>query len=118
MERTSVVYEGTLDEKSVVVKMAKKAEYFPCFENERKVLQELSTLKSSHIPKIIFYNENTLVMSPLGEKIHNLQKKDFKEIINVFKIVHPLNYVHRDLHKYNYVRDESGKIVIIDWGIV
>ena len=79
-------------------------------------MQELSKLNSPHIPKVILYNENTLVMTPLGEKIHNLQKGDFKDIIKVFKLVHSLNYVHRDLRKYNFIRDKSGKIVIIDWG--
>lgn len=38
MGRTSVVYEGIFNEKSVAVKMAKKAEYFSCLECERNAL--------------------------------------------------------------------------------
>ncbi|CAB4401027.1 unnamed protein product [Rhizophagus irregularis] len=44
MGRTSVVYEGTFNEESVAVKMAKKVEYFSCLECERNALQELSDL--------------------------------------------------------------------------
>ncbi|PKB96236.1 kinase-like protein [Rhizophagus irregularis] len=116
MGRTSVVYEGTFNEESVAVKMAKKAEYFSCLECERNALQELSDLKSPHIPKIILHNENTLVMTPLGVKIHNLQKEDINDIIKILESTHSLNYVHRDLRKYNFICDESGKIVVIDWG--
>ncbi|EXX70879.1 hypothetical protein RirG_083530 [Rhizophagus irregularis DAOM 197198w] len=116
MGRTSVVYEGTFNEESVAVKMAKKAEYFSCLECERNALQELSDLKSPHIPKIILHNENTLVMTPLGVKIHNLQKEDINDIIKILESTHSLNYVHRDLRKYNFICDKSGKIVVIDWG--
>ena len=90
----------------------KRAEYFPCLERERNALQGLSVFESPHISKIILYNENTLVMTPLGERIQNLKKSDFKDIINVLKSVHSLNYLHRDLRKYNLICEN---IVIIDW---
>ena len=73
--------------------MAKKVEYFSCLKNERNTLQELSKLNSPHIPKIILYNGNTLVMTPLGAKIHNLQKEDLEDIIKILESVHSLNYV-------------------------
>ncbi|PKY60182.1 hypothetical protein RhiirA4_550573 [Rhizophagus irregularis] len=42
--------------------------------------------------------------------------EDIKDIIKVLESAHSLSYVHRDLRKYNFIRDENGKIVIIDWG--
>ncbi|CAG8606611.1 36678_t:CDS:2, partial [Racocetra persica] len=117
--RTSVVYEGIYKDISVAVKMMKKANYLSCIERERAVLEELSKLDSPHIPKILFYDKNTLVMTPLGKRINNLQKTDIKDIINTLKHVHSYEYVYRDLRKYNYLRnlDDSKKtILIIDWG--
>lgn len=117
--RTSVVYEGIYKDISVAVKMMKKANYLPCVERERGVLEELSGLGSPHIPKILFYDENTLVMTPLGEKVNNLRKTDIKNIITTLKHVHSYEYVHRDLRKYNFLRnldDSKETILIIDWG--
>ncbi|CAG8812524.1 518_t:CDS:1, partial [Racocetra fulgida] len=117
--RTSVVYEGIYKDISVAVKMMKNANYLSCIERERAVLKELSELDSPHIPKILFYDENTLVMIPLGEKVNNLRKTDIKDIINTLKHVHSYGYVHRDLRKYNFLRsldDSKETILIIDWG--
>jgi thiamine kinase-like enzyme len=114
--RTSVVYEGTHNDTLVAVKMAKKANYLPCFENENTALNDLSDLNSLHIPKILFDSEDALVMAQVGERIINLRKKDIKDIINTLKEVHSLHYVHRDLRKYNLIRDQCGNIIIIDWG--
>ncbi|CAG8550247.1 3639_t:CDS:1 [Acaulospora colombiana] len=99
--------------------MMKKANYLPCFERERAVLEELSELGSPHIPKILFYDENTLVMTPLGGKVNNLRKTDIKNIITTLKRVLSYEYVHRDLRKCNFLRnldDPNESILIIDWG--
>ncbi|CAG8772791.1 3861_t:CDS:1, partial [Ambispora leptoticha] len=50
-------------------------------------------------------------------KVNNLRKEDIRNIINTLKLVH-LNYklVHMDLRKYNFLRNDNGEIVIIDWG--
>ncbi|KAF0484869.1 kinase-like protein [Gigaspora margarita] len=118
--RTSVVYEGIYKKDiSVAVKMLKKANYLSCIERERAVLDQLSELDTLHIPKILFHDENTLVMTPLGVKVNNLRKPDIKDIINTLKQVHLYGYVHRDLRKYNFLRnlDHSKEpILIIDWG--
>ncbi|CAG8449959.1 9946_t:CDS:2 [Acaulospora morrowiae] len=117
--KTSVVYEGIYKDISVAVKMIKKANYLSCVERERAVLEELSELGSPHIPKILFYDENTLVMTPLGVKVNNLRKTDIKNIITTLKHVHSYEYVHRDLRKYNFLRnldDSKESILIIDWG--
>ncbi|CAG8665255.1 6936_t:CDS:2, partial [Acaulospora morrowiae] len=117
--RTSVVYEGIYKDISVAVKMMKRANYLSCVERERAVLEELSELGSPHIPKILFYDENTLVMTPLGVKVNNLRKTDIKNIITTLKHVHSYGYVHRDLRKYNFLRnldDSKESILIIDWG--
>ncbi|CAG8839321.1 24773_t:CDS:2, partial [Gigaspora margarita] len=45
-----------------------KANYLSCIERERAVLEQLSELDTLHIPKILFHDENTLVMTPLGVK--------------------------------------------------
>ncbi len=114
--RTSVVYEGKHNDALVAVKVAKKANYLPCFESEYTALNDLSSLNSLHIPKILFNSVDALVISQVGERIGNLRKKDIKDIISTLEKVHSLNYVHRDLRKYNLVRDQLGNIVIIDWG--
>ncbi|RGB34720.1 kinase-like domain-containing protein [Rhizophagus diaphanus] len=117
--RTSVVYEGKYNGKSVAVKMAKKANYYSYFDRERRVLENLSSLESPHIPKILFYNEDTLVMTPLGEKINNLRKEDVRDIITTLQNVHSLSILHRDLRKFNFLRnlnDLSSNILIVDWG--
>src|SRR5205823_6013062 len=114
-----VVYEGIYNDIPVAVKMMKKANYLSCVERERAVLEGLSELESPHIPKILFYNENTLVMTPLGEKVNNLRKTDIKDVITTLKHVHSYEYVHRDLRKYNFLRnldDSKEPILIIDWG--
>ncbi|RIA84439.1 kinase-like domain-containing protein [Glomus cerebriforme] len=119
--RTSVVYKGTLSSNnvSVAVKMAKKADYLSCFEREKNVLEELSSLNSLHIPKILFSNDNTLVMTPFCEKINNLQKKDIRDIIITLQNVHGRGIIHRDLRKFNFLRnlgDLDKNILIVDWG--
>ncbi|RHZ81236.1 hypothetical protein Glove_122g89 [Diversispora epigaea] len=86
--RTSIVYEGEYNNELVAVKMAKKVDYLPCFEREKSVLKELSALNSPHIPKILFENIDTLVMTPRGVKVNNLQEKDIKDIIITLKNVH------------------------------
>ncbi|CAB4495538.1 kinase-like protein [Rhizophagus irregularis] len=119
MGRTSVVYEGKHNGKSVAVKMAKKTNYYSYFDRERRVLENLSSLESPHIPKILFYNDDTLVMTPLGEKINNLRKKDVRDIITTLQNVHSLGIIHRDLRKFNFLRnlnDLNSNILIVDWG--
>src|SRR6266498_4704807 len=44
------------------------------------------------------------------------EKKNVKDIINTLKKVHSFSYIHRDLRKYNLIRDQCENIVIIDWG--
>ncbi|RHZ66453.1 hypothetical protein Glove_307g45 [Diversispora epigaea] len=113
--RTSIVYEGKLnDMDSVVVKLAKKEDYSSCFEVEKNMLQNLENIP--HIPKLLLYKENSLVTSPLGTKVKNFQKEDIRNIIETLRIVHSRNIVHMDLRRYNFIRDDSGKILIIDWG--
>ncbi|CAG8450414.1 17988_t:CDS:2 [Rhizophagus irregularis] len=117
--RTSVVYEGKHNEVSMAVKMAKKIDYLPCFTKERIVLEKLSELESPHIPKILFYNDDVLVLTPLGEKINNLRKKDIKDIITTLQNAHSLGIIHRDLRKFNLYRnldDLCENILIVDWG--
>ncbi|CAG8668821.1 11085_t:CDS:2 [Funneliformis mosseae] len=98
VDRTSVVYEGKHNDVVVAVKMARKANYLSCFEQENTALNELSDLNSLHIPRILFNSTDALVISQVGERIGNLRKKDIKDIISTLKKVYSLNYVHRDLH--------------------
>ncbi|CAG8807629.1 37931_t:CDS:2, partial [Gigaspora margarita] len=117
--RTSIVYEGILEnsERTVVVKKAKNALYLPCFTNEKNVLTRLSVLNSPHLPKLLLSNDDTLVMTPLCSKVKNLQINDIENIIKTFKTVHSnFQLVHMDLRKYNFLRDDDGNILIIDWG--
>lgn len=119
--RTSVIYEGILNNTSVAVKMAKKADYLPYFAKEKNVLGNLSSLNLSHIPKILFSNDNTLVMAPFCEKINNLQKKDIRDIIITFQDIHKHGIIHRDLRKFNFLHnldDLENNILIVDWVIV
>jgi predicted Ser/Thr protein kinase len=112
--RTSIVYEGKLNDKDpVVVKLAKESKYLSCFEREKNVLKNF---KSPHIPKLLMYDENSLVMTPLGTKVKNLQKEDVKTIIDTLRMAHSQNIVHMDLRRYNFVRDHDDNIIIIDWG--
>ncbi|CAB4399464.1 unnamed protein product [Rhizophagus irregularis] len=116
--RTSIVYEGTNSDKElVVVKIAKRNEYLSCFKQERDALTRLSELNSPHIPKLLLSNANTLVMTPLCTKVKNLRKEDIERIIETLKVVHSqYHIVHRDLRKYNFLRDDNGNILIADWG--
>jgi predicted Ser/Thr protein kinase len=117
--RTSIVYEGKHNNELVAVKMAKKADYLPCIKMEIDALKDLSELGSPHIPKILFQNKDTLVMTPVGERINNLRKKDIKDIITTLQKVHSRGIVHRDLRKFNFLRnldDLSENILIVDWG--
>ncbi|RHZ62266.1 hypothetical protein Glove_341g79 [Diversispora epigaea] len=104
--RTSIVYAGKHNGKSVAVKISR----------ERDALSLLSSLNSPHIAKILFYSDDALVMTPCGKKINNLQKKDIKDIITTLQKVHSLGIIHRDLRKYNFLRDSNGNILVIDWG--
>ncbi len=70
------VYEGMHNDVLVTVKMAKRANYLPCFENENTALNDLSNLNSLHIPKVLFNSKDALVMSQVGERISNLRKKE------------------------------------------
>ncbi|CAG8465116.1 6286_t:CDS:2, partial [Ambispora gerdemannii] len=72
--RTSFV-KGIHNSVPVTVKMAKKTNYLPCLKEK-----------------------DTLVMSPLGERINDLRKKDIKDIITILEEV------------------QSRKHSIIDWG--
>ncbi|CAG8538090.1 3690_t:CDS:2 [Gigaspora rosea] len=117
--RTSIVYEGTLENSasSVVVKKAKNAQYLYCFTNEKNVLTRLSELNSSYLLKLLLSNEDTLVMTPLCNKVNNLQIKDIENIIKTLETVHSnFQLVHMDLRKYNFLRDDDSNILIIDWG--
>ncbi|CAG8690651.1 2573_t:CDS:2, partial [Ambispora leptoticha] len=116
--RTSIVYEGKLNDGiSVVVKIAKSDKYWSCFEKEKAVLEALSSLNSSHLQTLLLDNEGTLVTTPLCTKVNNLRKEDIGNIINTLKTLHSeFNLVHMDLRKYNFLRSDKGDILIIDWG--
>jgi predicted Ser/Thr protein kinase len=115
--RTSVVYEGILSNESVVVKIAKKEEYFTCFTREKEVLLKLSELKSPHIPRLLLSSEDILVMSPVCTKVNSLTKDDIRNIIKTLKEVHSqFHIIHRDLRKFNFLRDDNGNILLADWG--
>ncbi|CAG8470618.1 12582_t:CDS:2 [Acaulospora morrowiae] len=116
--RTSVVYEGKINDKdSVAVKLIKEKNYLSCFLKEKEVLNELSSLNSPHLQKLFLSDEGALVTTPLGTIVNNLKKKDIKNIINTLKTVHSVfNRVHMDLRRYNLLRDDNENIVIIDWG--
>ncbi|CAG8660548.1 17164_t:CDS:2 [Cetraspora pellucida] len=116
--RTSIVYEGNINDKdSVAVKLIKGEEYLSCFSKEKEVLNEFSSLNSPHLQKLLLGDEGALVTTPLGKKVNNLKKEDIKNIINTLKTVHSdFNRVHMDLRRYNFLRDNNGNIVIIDWG--
>ncbi|RHZ85156.1 hypothetical protein Glove_71g2 [Diversispora epigaea] len=84
MGRTSIVYKGKHNSKSVAVKIARKVEYLHCFERERSALVLLSELNSPHIAKILFYNEDALVMTPRGEKGYctlNIEDTEFAGVL-------------------------------------
>ncbi|CAG8515993.1 2066_t:CDS:2 [Diversispora eburnea] len=113
--RTSIVYEGKLNDMDpVVVKLAKEVDYLSCFEREKNVLKNLDNLL--HIPKLLLCNENSLVTVPLGTKVKNIQKEDIRNIIETLRTVHSRGIVHMDLRADNLIRDNDEKIVIIDWG--
>jgi serine/threonine protein kinase len=118
--RTSIVYEGELNESEpVVVKMAKKNDYLPCFETEMSVLENLSTLNSPHIPKILHHDDNALVMTPIGVRVNNLRREDIGNIITTLRDVHSRGIIHRDIRKFNFIRmidDLMENIIIVDWG--
>jgi serine/threonine protein kinase len=117
--RTSVVFEGNLNGQSVVVKMAKNDLYLPAFQREREVLHELAALNSPNLPKLILEAPNMLVMSPLGKRVNSLSKEDVHAIITLLKRVHDAlyNFIHRDIRKYNILRDvESDQVILLDWG--
>ncbi|CAB4412670.1 unnamed protein product [Rhizophagus irregularis] len=91
--------------------------YLSCFETEKNVLNKLSTKNSPHLQKLLHDSENILVTTPLCSKVNHLQKKDIGDIIKTLKMVHLCyNRVHMDLRRYNFLRDDDGHIVIIDWG--
>ncbi|CAG8459650.1 27091_t:CDS:2 [Dentiscutata erythropus] len=81
----------------VAMKIMKKANYLSCLERERAVLKELSKLESPHIPKILFYDESTLVITHLGKKVNTLRKTDIKDIVSTLEHVHSYGYVYWDL---------------------
>ncbi|CAG8853483.1 20331_t:CDS:2, partial [Gigaspora margarita] len=113
--RTSIVYEGKLNDlDSVIVKLAKNEEYLSCFENEKRVLEKLGNLP--HIPKLLLHDENSLITIPLGTKVRNLRRNDIKNVIETLKTAHSQNIIHMDLQGYNFIRDDDEKILIIDWG--
>jgi len=116
--RTSIVYEVILEnESSVVVKKAKREEYVSCFINEKNILTKLVDLDSPHLPKLLYSNNDTLVMTPLCTKVNNLQIKDIENIVETLRMVHSnFQLVHMDLRKYNFLRDDDGNILITDWG--
>ncbi|CAG8592400.1 5303_t:CDS:2 [Acaulospora colombiana] len=108
--RTSIVYEGKLNDGiSVVAKIAKSDKYWSCFEKEKTALEALSNP--------LLNNEGILVTAPLCTKVNNLRKEDIGNIINTLKILHSkFNLVHMDIRKYNFLRNDKGDILIIDWG--
>ncbi|RIB17788.1 hypothetical protein C2G38_1400209 [Gigaspora rosea] len=56
-------------------------------------------------------------MTPLCNKVNNLQIKDIENIIKTLETVHSnFQLVHMDLRKYNFLRDDDSNILIIDWG--
>lgn len=116
--RTSIVYEATDSNKElVVVKIAKKNKYLSYFKQEKDALTRLSELNSPYIPKLLLSNTNTLVMTPLCMKVKNLRKEDIERIIETLKVVHSqYHIIHRDLRKYNFLRDNNGNILIANWG--
>ncbi|CAG8465509.1 5076_t:CDS:2, partial [Funneliformis caledonium] len=62
-------------------------------------------------------NDNTLIMTPFGEKIRNLQKQDIRDIIITLQNVHSHGIIHRDLRKFNFLRNlDDLSIFIADWG--
>ncbi|CAG8635619.1 6518_t:CDS:2, partial [Acaulospora morrowiae] len=116
--RTSIVYLGKRNEKeTVVVKIAKSEDYLPCFIREKSVLETFSSLNSPHLQTLLLDDNGILVTTPYCEKVTNLRKEDIRNIINTLKVVHSqYNLVHMDLRKYNFLRNDNGDIVIIDWG--
>jgi RIO-like serine/threonine protein kinase len=93
-------------------KNGKKIGLSTCFEREKNVLEELTDLGSPHVPRILFYNDVTY---------HSVRKLIIRErkISNTLQNVHSRGIVHRDLRKFNFLRnldDLNENILIIDWG--
>ncbi|CAG8504077.1 17595_t:CDS:2 [Funneliformis caledonium] len=75
--RTGVVYE----DEPVVVKVLKR-DYKHHLNREITALKSFADLKcKNHLPSLIKYNDNAIVITPVCEKINHWRKTDIKEVI-------------------------------------
>ncbi|CAG8489342.1 9964_t:CDS:2 [Diversispora eburnea] len=79
-----------------------------------QVVRPINTDRTSIVYEGKLTNMDSVVSSWYESK--NLQKEDIGNIIETLRTAHSRNIVHMDLRRYNFIRDDDEKILIIDWG--
>ena len=83
-------------------------------------------LKIVNVPKIIEYNRETkeMIMQKIngdclsniyGENASDISPKLFKKVRDIIKKLYINNVEYRDITGYNFIKDKTGKIWVVDF---
>ena len=118
----------------LVAKVERAADFGSEFDNEHRILQDLSKSAVDFMPQIFcmgFFDEHRIiVMQRISMDCETLLKNEFGgrmgpsmasemicAMLYCLESLHKCGYVHNDIKPENFLLDSEGKIFLIDYGL-
>ncbi len=83
---------------------------------EKDMLEKLQEVK--HVPKVVKVLDDVPLAKPVAKVffLENLRSQHIKQLVEVLRLAHLMNIVHRDVRAPNFFITDEGTALLNDWG--